>query len=77
MTRLRRSAPIFRRSCAHHLRKSGQQRYWNGESWTENFAPGGPPVIQPAAARKNWFLRAQGHYRSWGCPVASDVRGHR
>jgi hypothetical protein len=34
----------------------GQQRYWDGESWTENIAPGGPPVIHPATARKNWFL---------------------
>jgi len=35
----------------------GQQRYWDGEQWTENFAPGTPLVTPPAAARKNWFLR--------------------
>ena len=35
----------------------GQQRYWDGEQWTENFAPGTPLVTPPAVARKNWFLR--------------------
>ena len=35
----------------------GQQRYWDGEQWTENFAPGTPLVTPPVAARKNWFLR--------------------
>ena len=51
----------------------GQQRYWDGESWTENFAPGVMPgthagvlpatpsgvssETHPPAARKNWFLR--------------------
>jgi Domain of unknown function (DUF4352)/Protein of unknown function (DUF2510) len=35
----------------------GQQRYWDGERWTENVAPGVPPVTPPVAARKNWFLR--------------------
>ena len=35
----------------------GQQRFWDGEQWTENFAPGTPLVTPPAAARKNWFLR--------------------
>ena len=35
----------------------GQQRYWDGQQWTENFAPGTPLVSPPAVARKNWFLR--------------------
>ena len=35
----------------------GQQRYWDGERWTENVAPGVPPVTPLVAARKNWFLR--------------------
>ena len=43
----------------------GQQRYWDGEQWTENFAPGSSPGLPegvssetaPGAARKNWFLR--------------------
>jgi len=43
----------------------GQQRYWDGQQWTENFAPGVSPgtpegissETAPGAARKNWFLR--------------------
>ena len=36
----------------------GQQRYWDGEQWTEHFAPGAAPTVTPpAVARKNWFLR--------------------
>ena len=35
----------------------GQQRYWDGGQWTENFAPGVPPVTPPVTARKNWLLR--------------------
>ena len=43
----------------------GQQRYWDGQQWTEDFAPGVPPGTPPANApqtppavsRKNWFLR--------------------
>jgi len=35
----------------------GQQRYWDGQQWTENFAPGTPLASPPAVARKNWFLR--------------------
>ena len=35
----------------------GQQRYWDGQQWTENFAPGTPLASAPAVARKNWFLR--------------------
>ena len=43
----------------------GQQRYWDGEQWTEHFAPGIAPVTTPAeavgttpvVARKSWFLR--------------------
>jgi len=43
----------------------GQQRYWDGQQWTENFAPGVPPgtpranasQTPPAVSRKNWFLR--------------------
>jgi hypothetical protein len=26
----------------------GQQRYWDGQQWTENFAPGAAPVTTPA-----------------------------
>ena len=35
----------------------GQQRYWDGQQWTENFAPGTPLVTPPVARRRNWFLR--------------------
>jgi Protein of unknown function (DUF2510) len=36
----------------------GQQRYWDGQKWTEDFAPGaGTPVTPPVVARKNWFVR--------------------
>jgi len=51
----------------------GQQRYWDGQQWTENFAPGVTPETptgvlpatpagvpsetHPPAARKNWFVR--------------------
>jgi hypothetical protein len=35
----------------------GQQRYWDGERWTEHFAPRVLPVTPPAGARRNWFLR--------------------
>ena len=28
----------------------GQQRYWDGEQWTENFAPGGTPVAASVVA---------------------------
>jgi hypothetical protein len=35
----------------------GQQRYWDGEQWTDNFAPGAASVTFPSQARKNWFLR--------------------
>ena len=35
----------------------GQQRYWDGQQWTQNFAPGTPLVLPPAVAQKNWFLR--------------------
>jgi len=35
----------------------GQQRYWDGQQWTKNFAPGTPLDTPPAVARKNWFLR--------------------
>ncbi len=35
----------------------GQQRYWDGQQWTEHFAPSTPLVTPPVAARGNWFLR--------------------
>jgi len=36
----------------------GRQRYWDGERWTESFAPAvAPTVMPPVAARKNWLLR--------------------
>ena len=35
----------------------GQQRYWDGERWTEQFAPGIAQVTPLAAEGKNWFLR--------------------
>ena len=34
----------------------GRQRYWDGELWTEHFAPGVQPVTT-AVTQKNWFLR--------------------
>ena len=35
----------------------GRQRYWDGEQWTEIFAPDVTLVTTAAAARKNWFRR--------------------
>jgi hypothetical protein len=40
----------------------GQQRYWDGEQWTDNFAPGAASVpsgtqARDKQARKNWLLR--------------------
>lgn len=48
----------------------GQQRYWDGNAWTDQFAPGAPPVSPstpgtgggmhqpaPVADKRNWFLR--------------------
>lgn len=37
----------------------GQQRYWDGNAWTENFAPGGvAPVPSASAAKKPIYKRA-------------------
>jgi hypothetical protein len=33
----------------------GQQRYWNGEAWTENSAPGLPAAV--VAPKKPWFKK--------------------
>jgi hypothetical protein len=36
----------------------GRQRYWDGERWTESFAPAvAPTATSSVAARKNWLLR--------------------
>ena len=41
---------------------SGQQRYWDGNAWTENFAPGGASPAPAATAAKKpiyqriWFI---------------------
>ena len=36
----------------------GRQRYWDGEHWTEHFAPGVSAATPPGGvARRNWFLR--------------------
>jgi Interferon-induced transmembrane protein/Protein of unknown function (DUF2510) len=32
----------------------GQQRYWDGELWTEHFASGFPPVTPPMPATAGW-----------------------
>lgn len=38
---------------------SGQQRYWDGNAWTQNFAPGSTPAAAavPAAAKKPFYKR--------------------
>ncbi|MHB1136470.1 MAG: Ltp family lipoprotein [Coriobacteriia bacterium] len=41
---------------------SGQQRYWDGNAWTENFAPGGAAAVPATPAAKKpiykraWFI---------------------
>jgi len=49
--------PAEKQPAAWYPQPDGQQRYWDGEQWTEHFAPGGAPVPNPTSARKNWFLR--------------------
>jgi len=69
----RRKTGIMSTPAGWYPQPDGQQRYWDGESWTENFAPGAlpetptgvlpatpagvPSETHPPAARKNWFVR--------------------
>jgi len=69
----RRKTGIMSTPAGWYPQLDGQQRYWDGESWTENFAPGVTPETptgvlpatpagvpsetHPPAARKNWFVR--------------------
>src|SRR5665647_1230929 len=61
----RRDRGIMSTPAGWYPQPDGQQRYWDGQQWTENFAPGNSPGVPegassetaPGAARKNWFLR--------------------
>ena len=69
----RRKTGIMSTPAGWYPQPDGQQRYWDGESWTENFAPGFTPETptsvlpvtpagvpsekHPPAVRRNWFLR--------------------
>src|SRR5665647_2009116 len=61
----RREQGIMSTPAGWYPQPDGQQRYWDGQQWTENFAPGNSPGVPegassetaPGAARKNWFLR--------------------
>lgn len=44
---------------------SGQQRYWDGNTWTQQFAPAGPAAAPTAAAVKKPFYK-----RTWFIVVA-------
>ena len=38
----------------------GQQRYWEGQQWTEHFAPGAPAVTKPTVgAGRPWFKQTR------------------
>jgi Protein of unknown function (DUF2510) len=52
--------PVLNQPAAWYPQADGQQRYWDGEQWTEHFAPGGPPTAPPVAADKParpWFKK--------------------
>ena len=55
--------PVVNQPAAWYPQADGQQRYWDGEQWTEHFAPGGPPVPAPVAevatgkAARPWFKK--------------------
>src|SRR5450759_2444153 len=69
----RRKTGIMSTPAGWYPQPDGQQRYWDGQQWTENFAPGVTPETptgvlpatpagvpsetHPPAARKNWFVR--------------------
>ena len=69
----RRKTGIMSTPAGWYPQPDGQQRYWDGESWTENFAPGFTPETptsvlpvtpagvpsekHPPAVQRNWFLR--------------------
>jgi Protein of unknown function (DUF2510) len=69
----RRKTGIMSSQAGWYPQPDGQQRYWDGQQWTENFAPGVTPdtptdvlpetpagvlsETHPPAARKNWFVR--------------------
>jgi hypothetical protein len=61
----RRKTGIMSTPAGWYPQPDGQQRYWDGQQWTENFAPGVSPgapegipsETAPGAARRNWFLR--------------------
>jgi hypothetical protein len=53
----------------------GQQRYWDGQQWTENFAPGATaPVMMPEGERVV-PVSAQFTPVSQGVPVPVEVKG--
>ena len=59
-------------SAGWYPQPDGQQRYWDGRQWTQDFAPGVPPMAPPTGlpmappattqqtpppvTRKNWLL---------------------
>jgi Protein of unknown function (DUF2510) len=52
--------PVLNQPAAWYPQADGQQRYWDGEQWTEHFAPGGPPTAPPVAAdrpARPWFKK--------------------
>jgi cytoskeletal protein RodZ len=53
----RRKTGIMSSPAGWYPQPDGQQRYWDGELWTEHFTPGVPPETPKGVARRNWFLR--------------------
>ena len=53
----RRKTGIMSSPAGWYPQPDGQQRYWDGELWTEHFAPGVPTETPTGVARRNWFRR--------------------
>jgi hypothetical protein len=58
----RRRDEIMSSPAGWYLQPDGQQRYWDGEQWTEHFAPGGRPATTGAVnavgkPSRPWFKK--------------------